>query len=54
MSRQIPEVEGHEKLVANRLGRDTRHSCHDKNNTAEENLCQDIIEVCRNMIQEQA
>ena len=36
MSRQTPEEQGHEKLVTNRfLYHDTRHSCRDKDNTAE-------------------
>ena len=36
MSQQIPEAEGHEKLVANRWGvANTRQSCRDKNKTVE-------------------
>ena len=54
VSRQTPEEQGHEKLDANRLCHDRRHSGDDKNKAAEYNLCHDIIKVCHDTIQEQA
>ena len=55
MSRQTPEAEGHEKLVANRFGVATQYiPVCDKNKTATPKLCRDTIKVCRDRIQERA
>ena len=54
MSRQFPEAEVHKELDTTILCRDTRHSCHDKNETAGSKLCRDIIKICHDIIQEKS